>query len=152
MQELASQFVATTTLSGVYVLQVIANELVEHNQLLGSPAHSRCTPARGSRFNSAIRYVYADQTRRLAIVLSEDRTLDIIPLLRRQISRDEFEGNIAALEKADLNNYHEPRNWLGRNRFYSSADGLVQSCISPTPRQPFVNAELFLVRVGSSAH
>ena len=86
--------------------------------ILDGEAAPECTPSRGSRFNSAMRYVQSRDKRRLAIVISDDRTVDIIPLLRPQIDRYEVEIQITKLEKATLENYHEPRNWLDDHRFY----------------------------------
>ncbi|HEX7965306.1 MAG TPA: hypothetical protein VF651_06275 [Gammaproteobacteria bacterium] len=90
--------------------------------ILDGPSHPRCTPARGSRYNSAIRYVYAEEKKRLAIVLSEDRTFEFIPLLRAQVNREQFEEQVGALERADLNSYNGPRLWLDDHRFYATRD------------------------------
>ena len=86
--------------------------------ILDGPANEKCTPERGSRYNSGVRYVTATETPRLAIVVSEDRTVDIIPLLRPQISRTTLQKNITALENATLEDYHQPRLWLDEHRFY----------------------------------
>jgi hypothetical protein len=86
--------------------------------ILDGEAAPECTPSRGSRFNSAMRYVRSRDRRRLAIVLSDDHTIDIIPLLRPQIDRREVEKKILGLEEATLENYHEPRHWLDDHRFY----------------------------------
>lgn len=45
--------------------------------ILDGQADPGCTPARGSRYNSALRYVVGKP--RLAVVVSEDRTVDVIP-------------------------------------------------------------------------
>jgi hypothetical protein len=89
--------------------------------ILDGVATPDCTPSRGSRFNSGLRYVDTSDARRLAIVISDDNTVDIIPLLRPQTSKTGIEINIALLEKATLDNYHKPRNWLDKNRFYLSS-------------------------------
>lgn len=86
--------------------------------ILDGPANEKCTPSRGARFNSGIRYVEASETPRLAIVVSDDRTVDIIPLLRPRISRATLNAAIDALEKARLVDYHQHRNWLEEHRFY----------------------------------
>ena len=86
--------------------------------ILDGAATPQCTPSRGSRFNSAMRYVRSSNKRRLALVFSHDRTFDIIPLLRPQINRDEIEKRIKELEEATLENYHMPRLWLDQHRFY----------------------------------
>ena len=86
--------------------------------ILDGPANEKCTPSRGARFNSGIRYVEATEKPRLAIVVSEDRTVDIIPLLKPRISRATLNAAIDALEKANLVDYHQHRNWLDEHRFY----------------------------------
>lgn len=86
--------------------------------ILDGAATTDCTPSRGSRYNSGMRYVNTGIARRLAIVVSDDNTVDIIPVLLAQIKRDDIELNIAALEGATLDNYHKPRNWLENHRFY----------------------------------
>ena len=86
--------------------------------ILDGPANEKCTPARGARFNSGVRYVWATKKPRLAIVVSEDHTVDIIPLLRPIISRATLKATIDALEKATLDDYHQHRNWLVEHRFY----------------------------------
>lgn len=86
--------------------------------ILDGLATPDCTPSRGSRYNSGLRYVDVGNARRLAIVVSDDHTVDIIPLLRPQIARTEIDAKISALERATLDNYHQPRNWLEKHRFY----------------------------------
>jgi hypothetical protein len=86
--------------------------------ILDGSATSDCSPARGSRFNSALRYVGRAPVARLAIVVSDDKTIDLIPLLRPQIRKREIEERIAQLEKALTDNYHAAQNWLNEHRFY----------------------------------
>lgn len=86
--------------------------------ILDGEASEDCSPARGSRFNSALRYVHAPGKRRMAIVFSDDRTIDIVPLLNPQIRKSEVEKNIAALEAASSDTYHAFQNWLDKHRFY----------------------------------
>lgn len=90
--------------------------------ILDGPATPDCRPSRGSRYNSGLRYVAVGNARRLAIVVSDDHTVDIIPLLRPQIGRAEIDTKISALEQATLDNYHQPRNWLEKHRFYLNDD------------------------------
>lgn len=89
--------------------------------VLDGPAHDDCLPARGGRYNSAVRYVHAADARRLAIVYSDDRTLDVVPLLRPRVSRAQLTAALAALSTATLDDYHEPRNFLDAHRFYLDA-------------------------------
>ncbi|MBL1822865.1 hypothetical protein ELE64_33570, partial [Klebsiella pneumoniae] len=59
--------------------------------ILDGEATDECTPSRGSRYNSGVRYVQTSGTRRLAIVVSDDRTVDIIPQIKRLCSRSKIE-------------------------------------------------------------
>jgi len=86
--------------------------------ILDGEATNDCTPSRGSRYNSAIRYVNFSSSTRLAIVISDDHTIDIIPMLKPQIKNSDIELNISNLKHATLDNYHQPRNWLDKHRFY----------------------------------
>ncbi|AMC37072.1 hypothetical protein VN23_12005 [Janthinobacterium sp. B9-8] len=94
--------------------------------ILDGEVNDECTPSRGSRFNSAVRYVRSGTARRLAIVVSDDRTVDIFPTLRPRASRKELEGHIEALVIATVNNYHAPMNWLNSHRFYLDAQQCAQ--------------------------
>lgn len=90
--------------------------------ILDGRADEACTPSRGARYNSAVRYVNGtDQARRLAFVISEDHTLDILPLLRPQISRGLLESNLLRLESATIENWFAPRNFIRSHRFYLDA-------------------------------
>jgi len=86
--------------------------------ILDGVANSQCTSSRGSRFNSAVRYVSTGEARRLAIVVSEDRTVDVFPALRPRQSRKEIAAHIGALEAATHENYHASLSWLEGRRFY----------------------------------
>ena len=86
--------------------------------ILDGQSGSKCTPSRGARYNSAIRYVDSSEKSRLAIVISDDQTIDIIPLPRPRIKRSALEKRISELEKATSENYHSSINWLDDHRFY----------------------------------
>lgn len=86
--------------------------------ILDGHAVEDSTPSRGARFNSAVRYVAAGLEPRMAFVISEDRTLDIVPLLRPRVDRREVEAAVAAISTATLDNYHKPRSFLDEHRFY----------------------------------
>jgi hypothetical protein len=90
--------------------------------ILDGETTKECQPSRGARFNSAVRYVYASQVGRMAIVYSDDRTLDIIPLLNPRVSRKKIEDALADLEAATMDTYHRPRHFLDRHRFYLSPE------------------------------
>lgn len=89
--------------------------------ILDGLASAECTPARGSRYNSALRYVQAAPHARLAIVVSDDRSVDIIPLLRPTIRQADLESAIACIKAATLDDYHDPRSWLDSHRLYLNA-------------------------------
>lgn len=86
--------------------------------ILDGDASEECMPSRGSRYNSGIRYVGVKSKKRLAIVFSDDGTIDVIPPLRRLVSRTLLERHIATFEAATLDNFHDSRMWLDRHRFY----------------------------------
>ena len=88
--------------------------------ILDGEARKECTPSRGSRYNSGIRYVGFADPPRLAVVVSDDRTVDVIPVLRPRIKLSAIDKAIAELEAADRDNYHPAINWLDRHRFYLS--------------------------------
>jgi hypothetical protein len=72
--------------------------------ILDGPARDECTPSRGARYNSGIRYVGTTSTPRLAIVVSDDRTVDVIPVLRPRVARNTVEEHVAKLETATRDN------------------------------------------------
>lgn len=87
--------------------------------ILDGDAMPECTPSRGSRYNSGVRYVYpTENKKRLAVIVSDDKTVDIVPRLRPMISLNEIEHNINNLENATSDNYHQSRSWVDDNRFY----------------------------------
>ena len=88
--------------------------------ILDGPAQPECTPSRGSRYNSGIRYVGATDVPRLAVVVSDDRTVDVIPVLRPRIKRSAVDETIAEIEATTRDNYHTAINWLDSHRFYLS--------------------------------
>ena len=83
--------------------------------------------ARGARFNSAVRYVASALERRiptLAVVVSEDGGVDLVPKLRPKINRcvldnfvDELE-DISRRERIPLRRYNDIFDWLRSHSFY----------------------------------
>ncbi|MDO4705213.1 MAG: hypothetical protein Q4A98_03235 [Comamonadaceae bacterium] len=107
--------------------------------ILDGSANDRCTPSRGARYNSGIRYVAASATPRLAIVVSDDRTVDVIPILHPRIRRSVIEAQIAKLEASSIENHHGPIDWLDTHRFYldqTQCDRInaVQKKLNSAPR------------------
>ena len=90
--------------------------------ILDGLADERCTPSRGSRYNSAVRYVFSSASSRMALVHSADGTSDILPLLRPRISRDLVEAKVSELEGATPDNFHNARRFIDEKRFYLSEE------------------------------
>lgn len=86
--------------------------------ILDGAANEECTPSRGARYNSGVRYVAASREPRLAIVVSDDRTVDVIPVLRHRIRKSASEEQIAKLKASNVDTYYEPIGWLDKHRFY----------------------------------
>jgi hypothetical protein len=86
--------------------------------ILDGEANPDCTPGRGSRYNSAVRYAGDGTSGRLALVVSDDATLDVVPLLRIRVDRSELENAVQEIEIATLDSYHKLRNYLEQRRFY----------------------------------
>ena len=86
--------------------------------ILDGAASPECTPSRGARYNSGIRYIGASDNPRLAVIVSDDRMVDVIPILRQRIKRSELAQAISRLETANSDNYHSVANWLKEHRFY----------------------------------
>lgn len=89
--------------------------------ILDGTAASNCTPSRGARFNSAVRYINLQQSKRMAIVISDDNTVDVIPHLRPRVKKADIENAIHLLERADRERYVPPATWLDMHRFYITA-------------------------------
>lgn len=86
--------------------------------ILDGEASDESTPSRGARYNSAVRYVGAGTGERMAFVISEDRTLDVIPLLRPRVSRAAIQAAVEAISAATIEDFHDARNFLEKRRFY----------------------------------
>ncbi|WP_267248982.1 hypothetical protein [Yersinia sp. Marseille-Q5920] len=94
--------------------------------ILDGEATDQCTPSRGARYNSGVRYVRASSYKRLSIVVSDDHTIDIIPEIRKLVSRSRIEYHVSCLEMATIDNYHNSRNWLNEHRFYVNEQQCVR--------------------------
>ena len=86
--------------------------------ILDGQATADCMPSRGARYNSGVRYVSAADGRRLAIVVSDDRMVDVIPTLRPRIKRSAIDVAISDLESSSSEDHHSAICWLDRHRFY----------------------------------
>ena len=86
--------------------------------ILDGQSMSECTPSRGARYNSGVRYVRAADSPRLAIVVSDDQMVNVIPTLRPRIKRSAIDVAIADLENSNSEDYHSAIYLLDRHRFY----------------------------------
>jgi len=64
--------------------------------ILDGTGAGRGDAARGSRFNSAVRYQTTMAPKSLLIVISDDGTVDLIPQLRPRVTREHVEAAVAA--------------------------------------------------------
>jgi hypothetical protein len=119
--------------------------------ILDGIANEQCKPSRGSRYNSAVRYISTAINGRMAVVRSSDRTTEIIPLLRPRIEREKVEAALRALETATVDNYRKPRKYLDDKRFYLTEEqcrraNAALERIRSGPREAysiFINTMLF---------
>jgi len=56
-------------------------------------------PARGARYNSAIRYISTSNRRALAVVISEDGSFDVRPMLQPRVQRTAVADVVSAVRK-----------------------------------------------------
>jgi hypothetical protein len=92
----------------------------------------RGSPARGARYNSAVRYVEgatSNRSPRLAVVVSEDGSVDLVPDLRPQIARKEINARLETLRgivstPGDINvaQFNKMMGWLTKHEFYLSPE------------------------------
>jgi DisA bacterial checkpoint controller nucleotide-binding len=91
--------------------------------ILDGLASERCSPARGARYNSAIRYVYSHPDS-LVVVKSEDGMVNIFPDLKASIRRSDLLEALERLrhvvnkDEVEPWQMHEAMAWFERHRFY----------------------------------
>lgn len=117
--------------------------------ILDGLANDACTPSRGSRYNSAIRYVSATTPQRMALVQSDDDTTDVIPMILPRVSRTAIEKALVEFENGTLDNYHRPRNFLNEHRFYLSPEQ-CERANKAIERYDAIPIELYELRIGTS--
>jgi PAS domain-containing protein len=92
--------------------------------ILDGMATDKGNPARGARFNSAIRYVETRDSACMAIVISEDGGVDLVPDLRPPIRRSEIEQRLTMLEDmlrvrhVRRSQYLDLMEWFREHCFY----------------------------------
>ena len=93
--------------------------------ILDGLAAPECSPERGSRYNSAVRY-HANHKEAMIVVKSEDGMVSIFPTLRPQVRRSEIRKKLAALKAAVMKEAVQPDDlfeltrWLEQHAFYLS--------------------------------
>jgi hypothetical protein len=91
--------------------------------ILDGVASERCSPSRGSRYNSAVRYVESHEDC-LIVVKSEDGFVNVVPDLKPRISRKELRESLQLLRGVVAHDEVEPwllhraMSWFERHRFY----------------------------------
>lgn len=95
--------------------------------ILDGLASKNGKPSRGARYNSAIRYVEYTDHPCMAVVISEDGLIDLVPDLMPQINRSAIESAISTLHnlsdaEEDTGKFHEVMSWLDKHRFYLSPE------------------------------
>lgn len=105
--------------------------------ILDGLASENGNPARGARFNSAIRYVdgqIKSGTSCLALIVSEDGYVDIYPKLRPRIPRKLIDDLLGELEfyAGPIENFNPEKAWptlinLGKLRFYLLDEDVIRA-------------------------
>jgi hypothetical protein len=97
--------------------------------ILDGMASEKGTSARGARYNSAIRYIETSNYPTLAVVISEDSTVNLIPDLMPQISKSRIIEKIDILERLQneednisVKKFNHTMDWLTNYSFYLDKD------------------------------
>ena len=90
--------------------------------ILDGQATQEGDPARGARYNSAVRYVGSRETPTLCVVVSEDGQVTMVPTLRPQVRRADIRRHVELLQASSVDNFHKAQQWLDKHRFYLSAE------------------------------
>lgn len=92
--------------------------------ILDGLATQKGDPSRGARFNSAVRYIYTRKKACMAIVVSEDGGVDLIPDLRPAINPSKIEHVLVEMESflssesINRSRYIQLKEWLSAHQFY----------------------------------
>jgi hypothetical protein len=99
--------------------------------ILDGMASPRCTPTRGARYNSAVRYVYSVNNC-IAVVKSEDGTVNVLPDLRPQLRKCDLEerlnefSEVVAADVVEWKAFHALMKWFQEHKFYLTAEACEQ--------------------------
>ena len=97
--------------------------------ILDGNVNSKGSADRGARFNSAVRYVHGHHSACLALVVSDDGMIDIVPEYRPKMSRRQIESviedvktivNQDAQDAVSQQSLNKKLDWLSSHRFYLS--------------------------------
>lgn len=111
--------------------------------ILDGLASDRCSPNRGARYNSAVRYAYGAGNR-IAVVKSEDGGVDVLPYLRPQLEKRALETKLdelreyAAASEVPWKPFHVLMKWFQQHRFYL----LAESCEEINRLRPLAEDKL----------
>jgi len=92
--------------------------------ILDGLASEEGDPARGARYNSAVRYVKSSQADCLAVVVSEDGGTTFLPDLPAPIKREDIDNHLKTLNEINSEatfsklRFNESRNWIEEHVFY----------------------------------
>jgi hypothetical protein len=104
----------------------------------GSAKEGLGDPSRGSRFNSAVRYVESSDHNCMAVVVSDDGMVNIVPEMPSVLSRRALTKRIEQLNQLASQELPSPIQfsrvieWLDRRRFYldQAACDVVNYCVA----------------------
>ena len=89
---------------------------------------SKGDPARGSRFNSAVRYVEMKERKCVAVIISEDGMVELYPKLKPRIKKSDIDTRLNRLvsavgkETVDYDEYQPLMSWFTEKEFYLSQE------------------------------
>lgn len=95
--------------------------------ILDGLANPKCSPSRGARYNSAVRYTH-DRPGCVVVVKSEDGMVSVFPELRPQVRRQDVQDAISELralagsETVGRRDLLAALRWLKEHAFYLSAE------------------------------
>ena len=136
-----------TSIDGAVLLDVTGT-CYSIGVILDGIATAKGNPERGSRYNSAIRYV-ENKDRCVAVIISEDGMVDLYPNLEPRIRRSDIEKYLrdlrstSAVDIIDNDKYRIAMNWLTDHEFYLSLDQcyevnkIKKQCENKTFTDPF---------------
>lgn len=92
----------------------------------GKAIAGKGTRARGSRYNSAIKYTGSgeEESKCLVVVISEDGMINLMPTLMPRIRRSEIDEHLEKVRDAintevvNSKQYYRAMEWFNRHRFY----------------------------------